>query len=57
MKEFKRIAEWDLLPRFYEGLKKFSKSILETKTTTGQVKILKEHISEMRSEEARKCKL
>ena len=45
------------MPRFNTGLAKYSKLIIEMKTSSSQVKALRANVMEMRSEEARECKL
>ena len=56
MKEFKRIADWDLMSRLNEGLQKYGRTILKRKASHTKLKQLRQNIAACRLEETRKCK-
>ena len=56
MKEFKRIADWDLMPRLNAGLQKYGRTIMERKASHDKLEQLRQNIAACRSEETRKCK-
>ena len=55
-KEFKRIIDWDLMPRLNEGLQKYGRTIMERKASHDKLEQLRQNIAACRLEETPKCK-
>ena len=56
MKEFKRITDWDLMPRLNDGLQKYGRTVVERKASHDKLEQLRQNLAACRSEETRKCK-
>ena len=56
MKEFKRIADWDVMSRLNERLQKYGRTILERKAFHTKLEQFRQNIAACRSEETWKCK-